>query len=525
MLAFGIRYLNGFVAAAEPDDLHRAEWPPHPGRVYMALVAAHFQTGADPAERLALLWLEGTTRGGEISAPALMASNAAQRANVSHYVPVNDKSGPSKALMHSLPLTRDRQERVFARAWPDEDRVYLLWPDLEPPPGYREALANLCAKVTRIGHSSCLVQMWLAEAGELREPTWLPDDERAVISLRIPAPGTLEYLEQQYNQAAIQDYAELRVAELDATDTRTRRDAKRRRLERYGNQPPPQQRPRVFLWQGYARPALEPLSRGLLNTVFSPHLLPLQLKVRASSLAMLDLVAAPTVVRRWREAILSYSNGLSESARQVLSGHNADGGPSADPHLAFLPLAFVGHQHADGHLLGMGLVLPTDLSREERREILRAVAAVRELKLGLLGIWELTAVIASQPAWNLRPETWTAYPSGATHWSTVTPIAFDRHSKAKSRADREREEVAMIAAACERAGLPRPRAVIITHVSAHTGVPPSFVFPHLRRKDGGRRRHTHAILVFEQPVCGPMLVGAGRFRGYGVCRPILSDIV
>ncbi|HRR56046.1 MAG TPA: type I-U CRISPR-associated protein Csb2 [Acidobacteriota bacterium] len=525
MLAFGIRYLNGFVAAAEPDDLQRAEWPPHPGRIYMALAAAHFQTGADPVERSALLWLEGTTRGGEISAPALIASNAAQRASVSHYVPVNDKAGPSQALMHSLPLTRERQERVFARAWPDEDRIYLYWADLEPPPGYRETLANLCAKVTRIGHSSSLVQMWVAEAGELGEPSWLPDDERAVISLRIPGPGTLEYLEQQYNQAAIEDYAELRVTELDAADSKTRQHAATLRRERYGNQPPPQQRPRLSLWQGYARPALEPSSHGLLNTLFSPHFLPLQLKPQTSSVAMLDLVAAPTLVRRWRDAILSHSNGLSEPVRQVLSGHEAGGGPAADPHLAFLPLAFVGHEHADAHLLGMGLVLPGGLSREQRREALRAVAAVRELKLGPLGVWQLTAVTASQPAWNLRPETWTAYPSGATHWSTVTPIAFDRHSKAKSRTDREREEAAMIAAACERAGLPRPRAVIITHVSAHTGVPPSFVFPHLRRKDGGRRRHTHAILVFEQPVCGPMLVGAGRFRGYGVCRPILSDIV
>ena len=73
MLAFGIRYLNGFVAAAEPDNLERTEWPPHPGRVFMALAATHFQTGADPAERAALLWLEGTERGNEISVPTIAA--------------------------------------------------------------------------------------------------------------------------------------------------------------------------------------------------------------------------------------------------------------------------------------------------------------------------------------------------------------------------------------------------------------------------------------------------------------------
>jgi hypothetical protein len=40
------------------------------------------------------------------------------------------------------------------------------------------------------------------------------------------------------------------------------------------------------------------------------------------------------------------------------------------------------------------------------------------------------------------------------------------------------------------------------------------------RKDGSERRHTHAILVFDEPVRGPVLIGAGRYRGYGFCRPL-----
>jgi len=38
----------------------------------------------------------------------------------------------------------------------------------------------------------------------------------------------------------------------------------------------------------------------------------------------------------------------------------------------------------------------------------------------------------------------------------------------------------------------------------------------LQRKDGSPRWHTHAILVFDEPVCGRVLIGAGRFRG-AVC--------
>lgn len=522
MLALGIRYLNGFAAAAEPDNRERAEWPPHPGRVFMAMAAAHFQTGADPAERAALLWLEGAESGGDISAPAIAAPEAMQRSIVTHYVPVNDKAGPSKALLHSLPLTRDRQERVFARAWLDDDHVYLQWPDLDPPAHHRKALAGLCSKVTRIGHSTSLVQMWLAEPDEIGAPNWVPDDERAVVHLRIPAPGTLDYLEQQYNAAAVEDYGNLRVAELQADDPKIKKAARRRLREAYANQPPPQQRPRLSFYRGYARPIEKTGAENAANTVFSPHLLVFKLNVKQGPYQQLDLVSTLNVINRWREAILSHSNGLSDSVRRMLSGHDAKGGPADAPHLAFLPLAFVDHEHADGHLLGVSLALPAELSREDRREVLRAIAAVRELKLGPLGLWSAEPVTASQPPWNLRAEAWTAYPNGATHWSTVTPIVFDRHPKAKDKAQFQQETAAMISAACTRIGLPEPREVIITQVSAHLGVPPSFAFPLFRRKDGSQCRHTHAILLFDEPVCGPMLIGAGRFRGYGVCRAMLN---
>ena len=57
MLAIGIRYLQG-IAVGSHGEHGRVEWPPHPARVFMAMVAAHYQTGADAAERAALRWLE-----------------------------------------------------------------------------------------------------------------------------------------------------------------------------------------------------------------------------------------------------------------------------------------------------------------------------------------------------------------------------------------------------------------------------------------------------------------------------------
>ena len=31
-----------------------------------------------------------------------------------------------------------------------------------------------------------------------------------------------------------------------------------------------------------------------------------------------------------------------------------------------------------------------------------------------------------------------------------------------------------------------------------------------RKRDGGRQSHSHAVIVFDEPVAGPVLVGAGR---------------
>jgi CRISPR-associated protein Csb2 len=520
MLAFGIRYLNGFVAAAEPDSHERPEWPPHPGRIFMALAAAHFQTGADPVERMALEWLEGLNL-----APTIRASEYIERALVTHFVPVNDKAGdrakPPMAIIQSAPqLARDRQPRTFARAFLDSDTVYLSWPQADPPTAIQRALETLCGKVTRIGHSSSLVQMWLAAPDEVGAPNWVPNDDPPEIHLRVAGPGTLKDLERRYNREAVERFADLQVAVADDRDKKAQKAAKRRLKDEFPDGPPVRLRPELPLYQGYSRQ--EPARNESVppGTVFSRHLTILRLERESGPFRHLDLIGVMQVVERWRAAILSQSLDLPDRVRRVLSGHDSDGGPVEEPHLAFVPMAFVGHEHSDARLLGMGLALPEGLSEEERRQALRAASRVRRLLLGRLGTWRVASVTAARPAWNLRAEAWTAHPEGATHWSTVTPVAYDRHPKSGNRAARQREVASMIAEACVRIGLPEPREVIVTPISAHLGTPPAHAFVRLRRKDCSERRHTHAILVFDQTVRGPVLIGAGRYRGYGVCRPI-----
>lgn len=514
MFALGIRYLNGFVAACEPDSRTRPEWPPHPGRVFMALAAAHFGTSSDPVERQALLWLES------LPAPRIHAAGCLERACVTHFVPVNDKSGPAQTLLHSLPLTRDRQPRVFTRAFLEDDTVYLSWPDQNPDHAIAAALEHLCKKVTRIGHSMSLVQMWKASPEELRPPAWVPQDDGADLYLRIAAAGTLAELERFYNKHAIESYCELKLREAHASTVRERRDAKKRLAADFPDDFVPTYRPQLSTYQGYARAMRASPELEAPGTCFSPHVLVFTLSRQDGPYIHLDLASAPAIIHSWRNALLANSDNLSDEVRRVLSGHQTNGDPLEAPHVAFLPLGFVAHEHADGRLLGIALALPKDLCPMTRRHALRAIGRVQVVRAGRLGAWRVERPLAARLPYNLLPETWTAYPHGAIHWSTVTPMVFDRHPKSHDPCEYQRELASMVSEGCRRVGLPAPRTVIPTPVSAHLGVPPCHAFPRLQRKDGSLRRHLHLILTFDEPVCGPILLGAGRYRGYGLLRPI-----
>ena len=85
---FGIEvnFLTGRYVATCHNERQRCEWPPHPARLFSALVATWAEDEQDPAEREALEWLESQ------GPPAISASGATPRTVVSHFVPVNDTS-------------------------------------------------------------------------------------------------------------------------------------------------------------------------------------------------------------------------------------------------------------------------------------------------------------------------------------------------------------------------------------------------------------------------------------------------
>lgn len=495
-------YLTGKSVATDPANRRQAEWPPHPARVFMALAAAWFETGQpEPAGR-ALHWLES------LGDPSLLFPESAfPRDVVDCYVPVNDQESVSG-------INRVRHARNFPSTWLGGTPCYLVWPEVSESDvaTHRDSLAALCHEVTRIGHSSSLVRMWVAD--ELPSSTSMarfdPGQDLPNFHLRKVTEGTIEMLQSQYAQK-------------------------------------PPMRPVISLSTGYRRHHETP--QPIVNESAFDHDLLILTQVDGPRL---PITASLTVTRAMRGAIMSH---LQNNIPAWVSGHLPDGQPlqNDNGHLAVLPLPFVGSQHADGHLLGIALAFPRTVTREERGRVLGPLLVNEvgqtlqlELRLGPLGVCVVRKTDWMENRLSLQPDIWTAFPQRSRVWASATPVVLDRYPKSDRRGDHlaRRSEVAdILSAACERIGLPAPRQVEFGTTSWLAGSPratrklrPLRGHPELEIKqaplgDGfsdypakqGSRPQVHVWLSFAEPVLGPVLIGSGRFLGYGLCRPLIPD--
>ncbi len=267
--------------------------------------------------------------------------------------------------------------------------------------------------------------------------------------------------------------------------------------------------------QGYARPRkADAVAES--GSVFDPRPLVLALAGKRVSLpATLNLTAA------LRGALMSACP--EQPPPEWFSGHKPGGGPTAEPHLALFPLPFVGDRHADGRILGLALALPRKLDPQEASRCLEAflhdadsgLPQEHRLFLGRLLDCAIGLETRERPPKNLDADTWTR-PSRV--WASVTPVVLNRHFKGGDKWEQAAESVKET---CLHIGLLRPREVLLHSVSLVEGAPHAREYPQLTRKsDGGRQSHSHAVVVFDERVRGPVLIGAGRFRGYGLCRPM-----
>jgi CRISPR-associated protein Csb2 len=584
VFAIAIELLAERYTAMQFNDRSRPEWPPHPARLYSAMVAAWADSGEpDPEERDALCWLE--TQG----APEIHCGEPGRRAVVTHFVPVNDataltrdvhgstyaslesarqavanarrcndpkallaaekslgkaqakavadaakagaptgrESAPVAAsVLQVLPENRGKQGRTYPTIIPDKTAVWFVWPSAQPSADARQALDGLLGHVARLGHSSTLVACRCDETGPGTGATWVPGGagDAASVRVRVPRPGLLDRLELAYQT-------------------------------HHGEEP----RTLPAGMVSYRRPG------QVRRQVRTPHLGGDWYILGFDGRKFPAAIQALTVARAARNALLAHGE---QPSPEILSGHQPQTGgsgptpPTKRTHLAVVPLLNAGNPHSDGAIFGIAFVLPADCSPQERQSVEQALSAwaaadeFGEFTLTLSAVsgdrplqYHLQELGVDrggdpEPDWltplTSRRKTTTRdyWCRPARHWLTVTPIALDRFpgnlrsTQPETRDRAGAEAAAGIVQACVNAGLagdPSDVSKVTVRLDAPlVGIPASPAgrtspghrhFPGYRVGQGTPRTCVHAEIEFAEPVRGPVLIGAGRFLGYGLCLP------
>ena len=572
MLAIELEFLTGHYVATAYDNRDLPEWPPHPARVFSALVATWASAGKPPAETAALEWLQ------QQPAPTIYASETHPRDALPVFVPVNDTSVVSppstarqrvndaqqklaaaklggkpkaitraqkalakakqklrddtakriaaskitsdgmKAAVQLLPGGRNRQARSFPSVNPLDPRVRLSW-NATPPSSVRDSLCNMCRRLVRVGHSSSFVRATVlnGKASEITHLDVFNPTKAGPITMRIPMSDQLDKL-----VTAHESHREVAPRVLPCSYQSYRR----------GDEMEIQDVQKTLFdpdWYLFVRRDRDPTSNTSGKGLRLPH------------------TATVAVAEALRGALQKHCPRQPPPA--IISGHEEDGRPGRDPHLAIVPLPYVASHHADGQILGIAVILPRTASENDRREVADAISEweqneqqhgqtpghhdfvpgqdtpVMRLRMGRAGTMLVQRLVYGQPnLMTLRTSTWTS----ASHcWVSATPIALDRNPgnlhdrNARKRAKAFAEATKTIQRACTHVRLPQPayvdvvRAAVLPGTTKPQNFPP---FPLERRKH--RRVLVHARLWFDEPVAGPVLLGAGRFFGLGLCRPI-----
>lgn len=460
MLAVEVEYLTG-VARAADDRGDAPDWPPQPDRLFSALVATWAARGERPAERAALEWLE------RAEPPMIEASSVAWRSTQKVFVPPNDDAPTTITVM---PERRRRQERRFPACIPADPVVRWVWP-VAPSEAVAEALEALARDTSYLGHSASLVRC------AVRRVT---AQGNAVAARRVIYPG--------------------RFAELVRSFAASQRPSPGASLRPVSAAPP----------------ALVASVFGTNWIVFA-HAGGWRPDARAAGLLGKTMIKAVQ------------AGYAPDAAPAWVSGHEADGSPLEAPHLAALSLLDAGWEWSQGRLMGIALALPRALEHIAGTEEEGLFRALCRLSTNGPDSLEISLRLPGGHAWRLRREAMPdakslrsdRYVKEARIWASVTPIALDRHPKA------EGEVEAIIALACERIGLPNPIRVVAGKHTAIRGAPSARPGAYAPEWTGWRlpapltgRRLTHAVIEFDEPIAGPVLLGAGRFVGLGLCLPL-----
>jgi CRISPR-associated protein Csb2 len=455
-LSIVVRLREGRYDAAGLDP-GLPEWPPHPARLFCALV----ESAVDPADRDALRWLE------TLPAPHVWASADTGTSKTKGYVVVNAVKGDGSQTWPGR--TNGLRQRVSAL--PADDTFAVVWPDADPDDPILARLVRLAAMVPYVGRSTSAAEVSVLAESVARRPAWthyvpVPLGSAHAVALRVPFGGYLHALDEAWA-------AGIRAWQVAARTV------------------------------DYASPTPAATDRGEVDGPYS-DLLVWGFRQPTVAIGGDDLL---TITQSLRRAVMSR---VGDQAPIEVDGHGADG----IPHLAYVGLVDVQHDNADGHLLGVAVAMPRHLVGATRRAVLHGLlgpgAASAMTTLNAARGRRLHLVYRPDTPWGARPGRWVPR-HGSRTWVTATPLMLDRHLKRTSDVTEE------IVRSVVNAGFPAPVSVELLAGPAVKGGIERFRPGTLPA--WARRPTVHCRIAFERPLRGPVVAGSLRYLGGGLFVP------
>ena len=464
MLAIEVELLHG-TFRGDPDGtantggLTHGEWPPGPYRVFAALVAAD---GTGERCRVTdgheLCWLE------RLPAPVIRAHHEYWwQERLPRFV-VKHSRGTEKKTHQEYVARQTATVRPGVSVAPRHPRIVYVWDDSAPPRTV-DALRRRAARVGYLGTADSPVRvrvMTQLPASAPPEDAYTPDPN-GTLMMNVFAPGDLQILDRVY-EAWVEHGADIARSQFPAL----RHLASYREPGRVEEE----ERGRVVAW----------LRVGAA--------IPGRRVARVTSL--------------FKEAVLSKYQEIHGEPPAVLHGH---GFPGSGYELArFLALPDVGFEWSRGRIHGLALWLPPGLDPVMSRKVRDAAFAVRRLSGKSVDL-SVTPRDQEEHPVAAHPRRWERR---ATHWATVFPAIHERRGTL---------DLAAVSQWCRHAGLPAPerfRAARTPLVRGAVDLAPIEV----NRPGRPGLPYSHVELWFRNPIRGPVVIGSGRQRGFGLCAPL-----
>ena len=482
MLSISVEFLHG-TFRGDPDGtantggLTRGEWPPSPSRLFAAFVAADGTGESVSGHQTARSWSGSSSCRRPSSTPIRsLSTSSSSRATLFSTRTASPWTAPLSKMARASVVVRTHHEfvgrtgalsRAGVRVAPRYTHVGYSW-DVEPPEeAILKALRQRAARVGYLGSSDSPVRVRITAGAPLSvaaADAFVPDREGDAM-INVPHSGDVSRWDHLYKQ----------WTERGASVSRS-------------------QSPALTHPSRYRSPPLdEPQDRGEV-------------------VAWLRLGAAisgrrvPTVTALFKEAVLSQHQRIHGVPPPVLHGHGFSG--TGYEIACYLALPDVGYPRSQGRIHGLALWVPPGCDSMVRRMARDAARSIQRLTGRGVDVAVAPRDDDERPMAS-RPDRWLG-PS--RRWATAVPAIHER---------RRPLDLVEVARWCQHAGLPDP----VAFRSARTPLIPGALDlapAEVNRPDRAALPYSHVELYFDRAIPGPVVIGSGRQRGFGLCVPLDS---